>query len=449
MAISKLQNKIVYKTNGVNTSFPIVFDYRNDTDNLQVTLISSEDIKTILTIDTDYTVNNNIVILTEIPVTDQKIDIRYIPSYLQEHNILENRNLDVQSYTESLDLINLNLQAQNTRLQELVIEDVLGNLPDDAPEIGSIAFQNSDDVTINGGTITNIDVLEIASGGLNSSTASGARTNLGLGTIATQNSNSVTVTGGTVSGSTLTITTLTEDVTPVSSTDYIEIYDASTGLNKKVLLDDIPIPAFVLENDTSPSLGGDLDLNGFSIFGYSGAAVIQSDVSTDLTSVASNSTLVTSLATKTYTDTLLPSQIYYLYPPGPQTHNTTSYLVPNNLTNNASSSDPTTSNTWGGSSRVPFIIPIDGTITAFSGRCNSRLTAGATSTTVTLTIQKNGSNQSMTTNVSLGSIGTTTSFNVTTNPVSVTTGDLVAVLVSNTNSPDITIDTNFILEITS
>jgi hypothetical protein len=42
--------------------------------------------------------------------------------------------------------------------------------------------------------------LPVASGGTGSNAASGARTNLGLGTIATQNSNSVTITGGSITG---------------------------------------------------------------------------------------------------------------------------------------------------------------------------------------------------------------------------------------------------------
>jgi len=42
--------------------------------------------------------------------------------------------------------------------------------------------------------------LAIADGGTGASTASGARTNLGLGTISTQNANSVAITGGTITG---------------------------------------------------------------------------------------------------------------------------------------------------------------------------------------------------------------------------------------------------------
>lgn len=51
------------------------------------------------------------------------------------------------------------------------------------------------------GLTTNVTgLLPLANGGTNASDAPGARTSLGLGTIATQNSNSVTITGGSITG---------------------------------------------------------------------------------------------------------------------------------------------------------------------------------------------------------------------------------------------------------
>jgi hypothetical protein len=49
-------------------------------------------------------------------------------------------------------------------------------------------------------SLTLASALALTSGGTGATTASGARTNLGLGTIATQDANSVTITGGSVTG---------------------------------------------------------------------------------------------------------------------------------------------------------------------------------------------------------------------------------------------------------
>ena len=74
--------------------------------------------------------------------------------------------------------------------------------------LGTIATQNTSSINITGGTITGITALALADGGTGASTAVGARTNLGLasgatttvGTMAVQNSNLVTITGGTITG---------------------------------------------------------------------------------------------------------------------------------------------------------------------------------------------------------------------------------------------------------
>lgn len=72
------------------------------------------------------------------------------------------------------------------------------------PEVGASSDTWGTKINTNLDTIDGLfdagPALKVAKGGTGSTTASGARTNLGLGSIATQNANAVAITGGTVSG---------------------------------------------------------------------------------------------------------------------------------------------------------------------------------------------------------------------------------------------------------
>jgi len=73
--------------------------------------------------------------------------------------------------------------------------------------------------------------IAVGNGGTNATTASAARTNLGLGTIATQASNAVALTGGTISGTIMTLPSYEVSGVPSASPagQVIYVTDGNSG----------------------------------------------------------------------------------------------------------------------------------------------------------------------------------------------------------------------------
>lgn len=120
----------------------------------------------------------------------------------------------------ALKIATTHIEVDNVRIDGNIIStlDTNGNLILAPNGTGSVAMVK---VAVTGGTISGITDLALADGGTGASTASDARTNLGLGTMATQNSGAVAITGGTLSGVTITGSfsglTLVESVTLATS----------------------------------------------------------------------------------------------------------------------------------------------------------------------------------------------------------------------------------------
>ena len=73
--------------------------------------------------------------------------------------------------------------------------------------------------------------IAVGNGGTNATTASAARTNLGLGTIATQASSSVAITGGAISGTIMTLPSYAVSGVPSASPagQLIYVTDGNSG----------------------------------------------------------------------------------------------------------------------------------------------------------------------------------------------------------------------------
>lgn len=114
----------------------------------------------------------------------------------------------------ALKVATTHIEVDNVKVDGNTIStlDTNGNLILAPNGTGSVAMAK---VAVTGGTISGITDLALADGGTGASTASDARTNLGLGTMATQAAGSVAITGGSVNSVTMTSPTLT---TPVINT---------------------------------------------------------------------------------------------------------------------------------------------------------------------------------------------------------------------------------------
>lgn len=312
MSISKVQTYDLYLADGTNDTFPVTINFLNTSTNLKVYIVDANNQETL---ETHWTLSadNEIVFSSSyIPEDGEKVKIIFDGNLLQSEDFPRNAVFPTSEFTSAIDKLTLTNQQILTELDSTFIEPLAGA---NSNEIASMALQEASAVTITGGSISGITDLAIADGGFGASTASGARTNLELGTMATQNSDAVTITGGSISGSTIGITASTEDTTPDQSNDFILSYEASSTTVKKVKISNLPLPTFVLENDTAPTLSNNLQLNGYDI-DFPSASI--NDISYEPSMSSDSSSFASSQAeVKVYTDNSLANiasnGVYYVY----------------------------------------------------------------------------------------------------------------------------------------
>ena len=118
-------------------------------------------------------------------------------------------------------------------------------------------------ITITAGTISGITDLAVADGGTGASTASAARSNLGLGSLATQNSNNVGITGGTITN--VIFTGSFSGITAITS-DNFYTSNAATGVtltDNELLADGLDAN---IDIKITPKGDGEVEMSGK--FGY-------------------------------------------------------------------------------------------------------------------------------------------------------------------------------------
>lgn len=282
-----------YNGNGTTTAFATVFQFLDEAD-LKVVVTSSAGVETTKVLTTDYTVTGagdsggGTVTFVTAPATGEKINITSNVTLDQQTDYTEGGSFSANTHETALDkltkisqqikeitdrsvklpisnqdistevslpvanyVLRVNSDASSLEWASgasigltgaVTVTDNAFTITDDGDSTKKLSFEVSGVSTATTRTLTIQDLngtvyvtggqdVSVADGGTGASTASGARTNLGLGTLATQNATSVSITGGSISG--ITDLALADGGTGASlsdpGADRIMFWDDSAG----------------------------------------------------------------------------------------------------------------------------------------------------------------------------------------------------------------------------
>ena len=249
MTVSSTTNPLIRSLgNGITTAFPTTFVFDTSSD-LVVILTGTNGTDTAQIITTHYTVTGGsgatgTVTMITPPASGEYLTIYRDTGLTQELDLVENDQLPAETLEAAFDKLTYIAQENRQKLSRAILFSETSGLtgqdfPD--PEADAIIGWDVNGEVLENKSLADIDayVMPIDAGILTQTTAGTAVAR----TITAGTVGGISVTNGSgVSGNPtvdLSITGLTAEASPDSSNDFVVMYDASAGTNKKVTVANI------------------------------------------------------------------------------------------------------------------------------------------------------------------------------------------------------------------
>ena len=281
----------LYDGDGVTTTFNAQFTFILNTDVKVIVLEADGETETVLTLTTDYTVNfvgdSGEIVLVAPLASGKKIRIVSNIPPIQPYEFPLGNKFPADRVEAALDRVTLVSQrvlSELMRTVSLPATSLITNLelPDGgASRLGYVWRWNA----VDGNTLEAVSPVEVVFGDslsnymktfLANSDSASARGTLGLGTLATQSGTFSGTSSGTNTGDQVAFTTIAvasqSDVVADSTSDTLTLVAGSNvTITTDAASDTITIAATGgggggdVVSDTTPQLGGNLDVNGFGV----------------------------------------------------------------------------------------------------------------------------------------------------------------------------------------